>query len=85
MKQKRRKLAEVRFHHHVDNSLERMQFNQVLGSTRGYYVGPVCLFNRNIAGKHYIHRTVIRSKKEEDESGDAPFDKLKIKNKMEIK
>lgn len=51
---KRRKLAEVRSHHRVDNSLERMQFNQVLGSTRGYYVGPVCLL-RSIAGRRYIH------------------------------
>lgn len=38
METKRRKLDEGRFHHSVDVSVERMLFNQVLGSTVGDYV-----------------------------------------------
>ena len=40
-KTKRRKLDEGRFQRSVDVFVERMLFNQVLGSTFGDYVGPV--------------------------------------------
>lgn len=45
METKRRKLDEGRFHHRVDVSVERMLFNQVLGSTVGDYVGPVWIYS----------------------------------------
>lgn len=44
-KTKRRKLDESRFHHSVDVSVERMLFNQVLGSTVGNDVGPVPVYS----------------------------------------
>lgn len=44
-KTKRRKLDEGRFHHSVHVCVERMLFNQALGSTVGDYVGPVCVYS----------------------------------------
>lgn len=54
-KTKRRKLDEGGFHRSVDVSVERMLFNQVLGSTVGDYVGPVRVYSQQQCWQEQLH------------------------------